>query len=155
MGFLNNVINSFKIGEGPDDDEYEVYDEDEDYVEEPQTEKEPEENRFFKTEKKAAKAYNGRNTMSDSSSVCVFKPKSFEEAKEIVETFLENRTIVMNFEGVDLTISQRVLDIVTGACMAKKGNLQKISNFIFIATPACVDVSGEFQDSLTGAFDAL
>lgn len=152
MSILKNLANSFRIGDEPED-EYEDY-EDDDYVEESPVEKEPEENRFIRTEKKTVKANSGRTTM-DSSSVCVFKPKSFEEAKEIVDTFLENRTILMNFEGVDLTISQRVLDIVTGACMAKKGNLQKISNFIFIATPACVDVSGEFQDSLTGAFDAL
>ena len=44
---------------------------------------------------------------------------------------------------------------LTGACIAVGGNLQKISNYIFIATPASVDVSGEFQDSLTGAFDSL
>lgn len=152
MSIFKNFANSFRIGEEPED-EYEDY-EDDDYVEESPVEKEPEESRFIKPEKKVVKANSGRGNM-DSSSVCVFKPKSFEEAKEIVDTFLENRTILMNFEGVDLTISQRVLDIVTGACMAKKGNLQKISNFIFIATPACVDVSGEFQDSLTGAFDAL
>ncbi|MBR5356732.1 MAG: cell division protein SepF, partial [Lachnospiraceae bacterium] len=72
-----------------------------------------------------------------------------------VETLLENKTVLINFEGVDISISQRVLDIVTGACIAVGGNLQKISNFIFIATPASVDVSGEFQDALTGAFDAL
>ena len=92
--------------------------------------------------------------MTDSS-VCVFKPTGFEESREIVDTFLEDKTVVMNFEGVDLAISQRILDIVTGACIAVGGNLQKISNYIFIATPASVDVSGEFQDSLTGAFDSL
>ena len=87
------------------------------------------------------------------SSVCVFKPQSFEEAKEIAETLLSNNTVILNFEGVDLQISQRVLDIVTGTCIAIGGNLQKLSNYMFMATPASVDVSGEFQDTLTGAFE--
>lgn len=30
------------------------------------------------------------------------------------------------------------------------GNLQKISNYIFIATPQSVELSGDFQDLLSG-----
>lgn len=36
------------------------------------------------------------------------------------------------------------------------GNLQKISNYIFIATPETVELSGDFQDLLSnGAFDSI
>lgn len=154
MGVINKISSMLRIGEETDD-EYVDYEDDEDYVEEPKQEKEPEETRFTKPEKKVAVKAPARRTPMNDSSVCVFKPKTFDEAREIVDTFLEDKTVVMNFEGVDLAISQRVLDIVTGACIAVGGNLQKISNYIFIATPSSVDVSGEFQDSLTGAFDAL
>lgn len=157
MGVLNKISSMFSIG-SEEEDEYEDYeeedDEEDDYVEEPKTEIKVEESKFKKPEKKVVSVPKRRVPMTDSS-VCVFKPKSFDESREIVDTFLEDKTVVMNFEGVDLAISQRILDIVTGACIACGGNLQKISNFIFIATPSSVDVSGEFQDSLTGAFDAL
>ena len=33
------------------------------------------------------------------------------------------------------------------------GNLQKISHYIFIITPASVDISGDFQEILSGSFD--
>ena len=36
---------------------------------------------------------------------------------------------------------------------AISGNLQKISNYIFIITPACVDISGDFQEIFSGSFD--
>ena len=151
MSVMNKLSNMFKVNDDVDD-EYDDY-EDEDYAEPARPE--ASESKISKPfEKKPAPVPKKKFSMTDSS-VCVFKPTGFEESREIVDTFLEDKTVVMNFEGVDLAISQRILDIVTGACIAVGGNLQKISNYIFIATPASVDVSGEFQDSLTGAFDAL
>ncbi len=92
--------------------------------------------------------------MNDSS-VRGFKPKTFEEGTDICQALLDDMTVVLNFEEAKIDVSQRVLDMVIGCCYAIGGHLQKISNFIFIATPASVDVSGDFQDSLTGNFDSL
>lgn len=91
----------------------------------------------------------GNNDMA----VCVVKPKSMEDAREITETLLANCTVVLNMEGLDLDLAQRIIDFTSGSCYAISGNLQKISNYIFIITPAAVDVSGDFQDILSGAFD--
>ncbi len=91
----------------------------------------------------------GANDMA----VCVVKPKSMEDAREITETLLANCTVVLNMEGLDLDLAQRIIDFTSGSCYAINGNLQKISNYIFIITPAAVDVSGDFQDILSGAFD--
>lgn len=85
--------------------------------------------------------------------VCVIKPKSMEDAREITETLLANCTVVLNMEGQDMDLAQRIIDFTSGSCYAINGNLQKISNYIFIITPASVDVSGDFQDLLSGAFD--
>lgn len=85
--------------------------------------------------------------------VCVIKPSSFEEAREITETLLKDRTIVMNLEGLDVDVAQRILDFTSGSCFAIGGNLQKISMYIFILTPASVDVSGDFQN-LFGGLDS-
>ncbi|MBE5964737.1 MAG: cell division protein SepF [Lachnospira sp.] len=85
--------------------------------------------------------------------VCVIKPKSFdEEVKEISDTLLSGRAVVLNLEGLQLDIAQRIIDYTSGACSAINGNLQKISNFIIIATPATVDLSGDFQNG-EGIFD--
>ncbi len=86
--------------------------------------------------------------------VCVIKPGSFEEAREITETLLASRTVVLNLEGLDLDLAQRIIDFTSGSCFAINGNFQKISNYIFIITPASVDISGDFQDILGGAFDS-
>lgn len=85
--------------------------------------------------------------------VCVIKPRSMEDAREITETLLANCTVVLNMEGLDLDIAQRIIDFSSGSCYAISGNLQKVSNYIFIITPASVDISGDVQEILNGAFD--
>ena len=85
--------------------------------------------------------------------VCVIKPTSVEDAREITETLLSNRTVILNMEGLNVDIAQRIIDFTSGSCFAISGNLQKISNYIFIITPASVDISGDFQDILAGSFD--
>lgn len=85
--------------------------------------------------------------------VCVIKPVSIEDAREITETLLANRTVVLNLEGLDVAIAQRIIDFTSGSCFAISGNLQKISHYIFIITPASVDISGDFQDILNGTFE--
>ena len=97
-----------------------------------------------------------RPSKSKSSSgmeVCVIKPTSIEDAREITETLLQNRTVVLNMEGLDVEIAQRIIDFTSGSCFAISGNLQKISNYIFIITPATVDISGDFQ-GIMSAFEA-
>lgn len=85
--------------------------------------------------------------------VCVIKPTSVEDAREITETLLANRTVVLNLEGLDVDIAQRIIDFTSGSCFAINGNLQKISHYIFIITPASVDISGDFQDIFGGSFE--
>jgi len=85
--------------------------------------------------------------------VCVIKPTSVEDAREITETLLANRTVVLNLEGLDVDIAQRIIDFTSGSCFAIGGNLQKISHYIFIITPASVDISGDFQDIFGGSFE--
>ena len=84
--------------------------------------------------------------------VCVIKPSSFEDAHEITETLLTGRTVILNLEGLGLDIAQRIIDFSCGSTFAISGNLQKVSNYIFIVTPPHVDISGDFLE-LVDNFD--
>ena len=89
---------------------------------------------------------SSKKTTSSGLEVCVIKPTAFEDAREITETLLMNRPVILNVEGLDVEIAQRIIDFASGSCFAISGNLQKISNYIFIITPANVDISGDFQN---------
>lgn len=87
--------------------------------------------------------------------VCVIKPTSIEDEIEITDTLLNGRTVIINMEGIDIELAQRIIDFTSGSTYAIHGNLQKISTYIFIATPSGIDISGDIQNimetfSLTG-----
>lgn len=143
-----------------DDDFVDDYDDDyDDYEEEPRhrdgglfgkkKEARPVEERQSVFSRMTAPKSVTRTTRSGNQEVCIFKPSSIEDSREITETLLEGKAVVINFEGLHVEISQRIIDFISGSCYALDGNLQKISNYIFIATPASVDISGDFQDLLT------
>lgn len=77
--------------------------------------------------------------------VCVIRPVSMEDTREIADTLVDNCTVVLNLEGVDVDLAQRIIDFTSGSCYSLGGSLQKISSYIFIITPYNVDVSGDFQ----------
>ena len=84
--------------------------------------------------------------------VCVIKPTTIEDEIEITDTLLNGRTVVINMEGLNVEIAQRNIDFTSGSTYAMHGNLQKISNYIFLATPSGVDISGDIQN-LMESFD--
>ena len=87
--------------------------------------------------------------------VCVIKPNSMEDTREIADTLLANCTVVLNLEGIDVEVAQRIIDFACGACYSISGSLQKVSSYIFILTPASVEISGDIQDILNGAIPSI
>ena len=161
MGLLDKMLGAMKYD---DDDEYEedgYYDDDYEEKSAPRSVNK----RAVKAQtldddddvKKAPQRSTPRNgrirMMSNGMEVCVIKPTSVEDAREITDTLLENHTVLLNMEGLDVDMAQRIIDFTSGSTYAIDGNLQKISHYIFILTPKNVDVSGDFQEILSGAFD--
>lgn len=92
--------------------------------------------------------------MKRSMEVSMIKPTSIEDAREICDYLLAGKAVVLNMEGIHTEIAQRIIDFTSGATYSMNGNLQKISNYIFIATPESVELSGDFQDLLnSGTLD--
>lgn len=95
-----------------------------------------------------------KNSMP-SMEVCVIKPSSMEDTRDIADTLLDNCTVVLNLEGVDVDLAQRIIDFTSGCCYSLGGSLQKVSSYIFIITPHNVDVSGDFQNILGNAVPSI
>ncbi len=171
MGVLDKFLNMMKLDDEYDDEE-DFFD-DEEYEEEYETK--PKKS-FFKKDKEEYDDFDlqpehkSRNTPAASSNkvtpmrqngqkraanmeVCVIKPTTVDDAREITETLLSGRTVILNLEGLDLEIAQRIIDFTSGATFAISGNLQKISNYIFLVTPTNVEISGDLQDLLNTSFD--
>ncbi len=80
--------------------------------------------------------------------VSIQKPATFEDSSEICDELLSGKAAVVNLEGIDVDVAQRIIDFVSGACYAMSGNIQKVSSYIFIVTPAGIDISGDMESVL-------
>jgi len=182
MGVLDKFLNAMKLNDdGYDDDDdflddeidfeeerpkkrsykrvndYDDYD-DYDYEEPPirqsqKSSKVKQANRQSKTQQSSKVSPIRPRKTNGGMEVCVIKPSSMEDAREITETLIANCTVILNMEGLDMDVAQRIIDFSSGSCYAISGNLQKVSNYIFIISPSGVDVSGDFQEIISGAFD--
>lgn len=159
MGVMDKFLNYMKLNEDDDDFYDDDYYDDEPVDNKPQKQaavKEDvsvEEDRPIKKTTPKVTPMRQTKKTGNGMEVCVIKPTSIEDAREITETLLANRTVVLNLEGLDVDIAQRIIDFTSGSCFAISGNLQKISHYIFIITPAIVDISGDFQEIISGSFD--
>ena len=157
MSILAKIMDTMRLTDDEDDD----YFLDDDYEEEKPAKKgffsknssydeeedEPEQPRPRFLNRNSSKVVPMRRGME----VSLVKPTS----KDICDYLLAGKAVVLNMEGIHTEVAQRIIDFASGATYSMNGNLQKISNYIFIATPESVELSGDFQDLLSaGAFDA-
>lgn len=78
--------------------------------------------------------------------VCIMKPVTFEDSQDICDMLLSGRAAVINLEGFDVDLAQRIMDFISGAVYALNGKLHQISSYIFIICPDTVDISGDYLD---------
>ena len=98
---------------------------------------------------RSSKVVQMRGASNNDMEVCVIKPTHYENTKDIIDTLLEGKSVVLNLEGIKIDLAQRIVDSVIGGCYAISGNLQKISGYIYLVTPHSVDITGDFQDSVS------
>ncbi len=82
--------------------------------------------------------------------VNVIKPTGYENTTDIIDTLLEGKAVVLNLEGLKLDLAQRIVDSVSGGCYAMSGNLQRVSGYIYLITPARIEISGDIMDIVNG-----
>lgn len=80
--------------------------------------------------------------------VVVLQPEAFEEAKDIADNLKSKKPVIVNLEKIEKEQARRMVDFVSGAAYALGGDIQKISNMIFLVTPYTVGILGDFKDEL-------
>ena len=96
-----------------------------------------------------------RSSQAVNMEVCVIKPTTMEEAREIADTLVDNSTVILNLEGIDVELAQRIIDFTSGACYSLGGSLQQVSIYIFVLGPYNVDITGDLQNILGGSVPSV
>lgn len=158
MSILNKLMDTMRLTENDDD-----YFDDEDYEEEKPavkkrsfSKREDDMDDYHRHEEEPKPRFLPRSSnnkvvpmrRSSNMEVSLIKPTSMEDTREICDYLLAGKAVVLNMEGIHMEVAQRIIDFTCGATYSMDGNLQKISNYIFIATPSSVELSGDFPELL-------
>ncbi len=108
-------------------------------IEDQEEEEEEEDRRFFG--KRSNKVVNMPQTQQVKMVIC--QPTTFEQSENICNLLKEKKSIIVNLEYVNKDIARRIVDVVSGAVHALDGNLQKVSNSIFLVAPYNYDITNE------------
>ena len=71
----------------------------------------------------------------------IVEPKSFTEAQAIADRFKQGIPVIMNMTMTQPDLAKRLIDFASGLTYGLDGGLQKVSDKVFMLTPANVDVS--------------
>ena len=141
---------------GEQDDSQEDYDENvynSDYADEYESEEEIENNEpmggIFKRKKVVPISQPQQIRMK------IAKPTNFDQADEIVMQLKEKNAVVINLEYVSKDVARRIVDVVCGAVKALDGNMEKVSNSIFVVAPYNYDIVNEItKEKIESKFSA-
>lgn len=168
MSFITNIMKNLRLNQEDDYDLDEDFEFDDEYRDE-----EPQRPSLFskkavanedaddydEDEQPRPRLFGGKTKSTASSvkkpsvEVTMIKPSNMDDSRVICDYLLEGKAVVLNMEGLHMEVAQRIIDFTSGSVYAIGGDLQKISSYIFIASPDNVELSGDFQNMLSSGAD--
>ena len=115
--------------------------ENEDYIETNEMQDQDDEDDRRVWNRRGSKVVSMPQTQQVKMVIC--QPTTFEQSENICTLLKEKKSIIVNLEYVNKDIARRIVDVVSGAVHALDGNLQKVSNSIFLVAPFNYDITNE------------
>ncbi|MCX7773577.1 MAG: cell division protein SepF [Clostridia bacterium] len=104
--------------------------------------------RYASSQKKNAQGKVLNMNNNNNLKVVILSPQNILETRELCDHLKSNKPIIMNVEGLDTPLAQRMVDFLSGAVYCLDGDIQKISTGIFLATPASIEITGDLKDEM-------
>ena len=70
-------------------------------------------------------------------------PTSFNEAQDVADKFLAGTPVIVNLQEVDAELRRRLVDFSSGLCYGLRGQMERVTNGLYLLTPSNVEVSAE------------
>lgn len=93
-----------------------------------------------------ARKNNKVASMNGQVKMVITQPTEFEQAQEICDLLREKKSIIINLEFVNKDVARRIIDVIGGAVHVLDGQMQKISNSIFVVVPYNYDLTSDVRD---------
>lgn len=77
------------------------------------------------------------------SRITTLQPRSYKEARTIGEHYRDGQPVIINLTELDAADAKRLVDFAAGLAFALRGSIDKVTNRVFLLTPADVEVSAD------------
>lgn len=75
--------------------------------------------------------------------VAVFAPRSFGDVTEIADALRGNRVVIVNLQGMERALLQRIVDFTSGVAYTLEGKIQKLAEAMYLVVPAGIAVNSQ------------
>ena len=91
----------------------------------------------------------------DLNRITTIHPHTYNDARRIGEEFREGVPVIMNLTEMDDTDAKRIVDFAAGLVFGLRGTIERVTNKVFLLSPANVEVGAEARAQLaqTGFFN--
>jgi len=63
------------------------------------------------------------------------RPRRFDQAQEVADSFKDGQPVIMNLEGTERGIARRLIDFASGICYALDGTMEKVATGVYLLKP--------------------
>jgi cell division inhibitor SepF len=87
--------------------------------------------------------------------ITTIHPRTYNEAKNIGESFREGVPVIMNLTDMDDADAKRLVDFAAGLVFGLHGAIERVTNKVFLLSPAHIEVTAEDKEpvSASGLFN--
>ena len=78
-------------------------------------------------------------------------PRNYNEARVIGEHFRDGTPVIMNLTDMEDTDAKRLVDFAAGLVFGRHGSIERVTQKVFLLTPANVEITAEDKSRLAGA----
>jgi len=75
--------------------------------------------------------------------ITTIHPRTYNEAKQIGESFRDSTPVIMNLSDMDDSDAKRLVDFAAGLVFGLRGTIERVTNKVFLLSPANVTVTAE------------
>jgi cell division inhibitor SepF len=73
--------------------------------------------------------------------ICTIHPRTYNEAKNIGESFRDGTPVIMNLTDLDDSDAKRLVDFAAGLVFGLHGSIERVTSKVFLLSPAHVEVT--------------
>ncbi|GHJ58195.1 cell division protein SepF 2 [Nocardioides sp. OK12] len=86
--------------------------------------------------------------VAELSRITTLHPSTYNEARTVGENFREGVPVIMNLSEMDDADAKRLVDFAAGLVFATRGTIERVTNKVFLLSPANVTVAAEDKERM-------